>query len=190
MANKVLYGIKNVYYAVATDDGTGTLTYATPVHMPGARSVALSASGDRLDWAADNVTYFSLNGNSGYEGDLVLALIPDSFLTDCLGEVADAKGFLVERSDAKPKEFALMFQFEGDESAVRHCFYRCTASRPEIGSETVDGQPEPHEQTITIRAMARINDEVVKSRCPQSAATAYNAWFTAVQEPTAITPGE
>lgn len=186
MANKVLYGIKNVYYAVATDDGTGTLTYGTPVHIPGARSIALSSSGDRLDWHADNVTYFTMNGNDGYEGDLVIALIPDSFKVDCLGETLDTKGFYVERSTDQPSEFALMFQFEGDESAVRHCFYRCTASRPEVGNETVEESPEPHEETITIRAFARINDNVVKARCPQSASTPYNAWFTAVQEPTTV----
>ena len=44
--NKVFFGIKNVYYAVATDDGTGALTYATPVAIPGARSIGLSASGE------------------------------------------------------------------------------------------------------------------------------------------------
>lgn len=188
MSNKVLYGIQDVYYAVATDDGNGNLTYNTPVHIPGARSIALSASGDRTDWPADNVPYFVLNGNSGYEGDLAIALIPDSFRTDILGETLDSKGFVVERSDDKQKEFALLFQFEGDEHAVRHCFYRCTASRPEVGSETVDGQPEPHEETITIRAMPRVSDKVVKARAEYSSSTtsSYALWFSAVQDPTPV----
>jgi len=187
MANKVIYGICNVYYAKATDDGTGTLTYATPVHIPGARSISLSASGDQLNWAADNVTYFSMAGDDGYEGDLTMAIIPDDFKKDILGETLDAKGFYVERSGSSKSEFALLFQFEGDDKAVKHCLYRCTASRPAVNGNTVDGSPEPSEETITLRVMPRINDKVVKARAPYTASTtsSYATWFSAVQEPTA-----
>ena len=43
------------------------------------------------------------------------------------------------------------------------------------------------EQTITITAMARINDKVVKAACPYDAdaQSSYQTWYTAVQEPTA-----
>lgn len=185
MANKVKYGIKNVYYAVATDDGTGALTYATPVAIPGARSLSLSASGDTTNWYADNVVYFSTNTNSGYEGDLEVALLPDSFRTDVLGEVLDEKGFYIEKSNVVGKEFALMFQFEGDDSATRHVMYRCTASRPEVSGSTVEDSIEPQTETVTITSMPRISDNVVKAKCPASAETPYNAWFASVQEPTA-----
>lgn len=187
MANKVFYGIENVYYAVATAGPGGALTYSTPVPIPGARSITLSSSGDSTAWHADNVTYFATNANNGYEGDLVVALLPDSFKTDVLGQVDDAKGFFVEKSDATPKEFALLFQFQGDENAIRHCMYRCTASRPEVSSSTVEDTIEPNEQTITITAMPRITDKVVKAECPfdDDASSAYQTWFTAVQEPTA-----
>lgn len=187
MANKVFYGIKNVYYAKATDDGNGNLTYATPVAIPGARSISLSASGDSTDWYADNVSYFATFANNGYEGDLVVAMLPDSFKQDILGETLDTKGFYVETSDVTTSEFALLFQFEGDDKAVRHCLYRCTASRPDVASSTVEASIEPQEETLTIRAMPRIADGVVKARAPYTAATtsAYATWFAAVQEPTA-----
>ena len=185
MANKVKFGIKNVYYAVATEGTGGALTYDTPVAIPGARSISLSASGDTSSWYADNVNYFSTAANNGYEGDLTVALIPDSFRVDVLGEVLDTKGFYVESTNKPTVEFALMFQFEGDESATRHCLYRCTATRPQVNSATVEETIEPQEETITITAMPRINDGVIKSRCPASATTPYSAWFTSVQEPTA-----
>ena len=185
MANKVKYGIKNVYYAVATEGTGGVLTYGTPVAIPGARSISLSASGETSNWYADNVVYFSTAANNGYEGDLAVALVPDSFRVDVLGEVLDTKGFYVEETNKPTVEFALLFQFEGDESATRHCFYRCTATRPQVNSATVEETIEPQEETITITAMPRINDNVIKSRCPASATTPYSAWFTAVQEPTA-----
>lgn len=184
MANKIKYGLSNVYYAVATDDGTGTLTYATPVAWKGAVSLSLDASGDKNDFYADNVIYYTTTANNGYEGDLETALIPDSFRTDVLGETADTKGFNVEYADAKPKEFALLFQFEGDDKATRHCLYRCVASRPGVNGQTKEEAIEPQTESVTITAMPRISDNVVKAKCPYTATTPYNAWFSTVQEPT------
>lgn len=185
MANKVQYGIKNVYYSVITVGTGGALSYGTPVAIPGARSISLSASGENTKWYADDNVYFSTNANNGYEGDLVVALIPDSFRTDVLGEVLDDKGFYVEKTDATTVEFALLFEFSGDQNATRHCMYRCTASRPDVAGNTVEETIEPQEQTITITAMPRLADQVVKASCPASATTSYAAWFTTVQEPTA-----
>lgn len=185
MANKVKYGLKSCYFApVSATAADGTLTYGEPVALPGAVSIALSAQGSSDPFYADNVVYFQSTANNGYEGDLELALIPDEFRTAILGEVLDTKGFYVESSNATATEFALLFQFEGDESATRHCFYRCTASRPEVSGQTTEDSITPQTETITITAMPRINDQVVKSRCPASA-TPYANWFTAVQEPTA-----
>lgn len=186
MANKIKYGLKNVYYAIATDDGTGTLTYDTPVAWKGAVNLSLDAQGDTNNFYADNIIYWTGTANSGYQGDFECALIPDSFKTDVLGEDLDDKGFYVERSGAPTVEFALLFQFEGDETATRHCLYRCTASRPAVNGATVEESIEPQTESITITAMARINDEVVKSRCPQTSAS-YNTWFDAVVEPTTTT---
>lgn len=187
MPNKIEYGIENVYYAKATDDGNGNLTYDTPVALPGARSISLSASGEQTKWYADNIVYFASDNNNGYEGDLVVANIPESFRTDILGEVLDTKGFYVESADKPTVEFALMFEFKGDANAVRYAMYRCTVSRPDVASSTVEDSIEPNEQTLSIVAMPRISDKVVKSKCPYDADpdSAYAKWFTAVQEPTA-----
>ena len=185
MANKIKYGISKCYYAVATDDGTGTLSYGNPVALPGAVSISAEAQGDSNNFFADNIIYFSSTANNGYQGDLELALLPDSFRTDVLGETLDAqKGFYIEKANAPTVEFALLFQFEGDESATRHCFYRCTASRPATSGSTKEESIEPQTESITITAMPRINDQLVKSRCP-STASAYANWFTAVTEPSA-----
>ena len=189
MANKIKYGLKNVYYAVATDDGTGTLTYTTPVAWKGAVSLSLDAQGDTNTFYADNVQYFTSTANNGYQGDFESALIPDTFRTNVMGETLDAKGMYVEKADAKPKEFALLFQFEGDENATRHCLYRCSASRPSVAGNTKEESIDPQTETLTITAMARINDDVVKARCPYTSSTtsSYATWFDAVVEPT-VTP--
>lgn len=186
MANKIKYGIQNVYYAKATDDGTGTLTYATPVAWKGAVSLSLDAQGDMNPFYADNIVYFTTTANNGYSGDFESALIPDSFRKDILGEVLDAKGFYVENADQKAAEFALLFQFEGDDKATKHCLYRCIATRPATNGSTKEDSIDPQTETIQITAMPRISDHLVKSRCPYTSSTSssYATWYSAVQEPT------
>lgn len=185
MANKVKYGLKNVYYAVATEGEGGALTYGTPVRWPGAVSLSLDAQGELSTFRADNTDYWKGNSNSGYEGDFESALIPESFRTDVLGEVADQTTGIVAEYAGKPTvEFALLFQFEGDENATRHCLYRCVATRPSVSGQTTEAAIEPQPETITISAMPRISDDLVKSRA-LATASAYANWFTSVQEPAA-----
>ena len=182
MANKIKYGISKCYFAVATDDGTGALTYGTPVAMPGAVSLSLDAQGDMNTFYADNIAYFTSSANNGYQGDLEVAMLSDDFRKDILGETEDTNGLLVELADAPTVEFALLFQFETDENAIRHCMYRCTASRPAVASSTKEESIEPQTETITITAMPRINDHVVKAKCLSTSAK-YATWFSEVAEP-------
>ncbi len=193
MANKVKYGLSNCHYAVITEtttNGVTSYTFGTPVAMPGAVNLSLDQDGDTNKFRADNIDYYTSISNNGYSGDLELALVPTSFLTDVMGEEADStNGLQFELADAKPKAFALLFQFEGDESATRHVLYNCKATRPTLASQTTDTTIEPVTETINITATS-LNlsvggtvKPVVKSRCP-STASAYANFFTAVQVPT------
>lgn len=185
--NKVEYGLCNVYYAVITgyDTETKKYTYGTPIPIPGGVSVTFSASGDSNPFYADNITYFNVKTNAGYEGDLEIALIPDSFRINVLGE-EEIDGMLVENSDAQGKEFALMFQFDGDASGRRHIFYRCSSGRPDIASSTKEGSTTPNTNKLTITCMARENDHYIKSSLLEvKNPTRYSNWNTQVQEPIA-----
>lgn len=188
MANKVKYGLSNCYYAVL-DESNGT--YGTPVAMPGAVNLSLDQEGETSTFRADNMDYYVGVSNNGYSGDFELALIPDSFLTDVMGEVKDAtNGLQYELADAKPKAFALLFQFEGDVNAVRHVLYNCKASRPTLASQTTDTTIEPVTETINLTAIAELmtvggeQKPVVKAKC-EPTDTAYTNFFTTVQTPTA-----
>ena len=187
--NKIKYGIKNCYYAVATISTTGTATYSTPVALPGAVSLSLDAQGDTSKFYADNIVYFTTVANNGYEGDLELAKVPDTFLTDCLGFIRDASGVLVEDAGANPAHFALMFQFEGDVNAKRTVLYNCVASRPQIAGSTKEESIEPETESISITATtvynAVLNKDLVKASCTEtSASAAYNGWLSAVYQTT------
>ena len=49
--------------------------------MPGAVSIALDPNGEPESFYADGIEYYIIANNMGYDGDLELALIPESFLS-------------------------------------------------------------------------------------------------------------
>jgi phi13 family phage major tail protein len=189
MANKIKYGLKNVHYAVATIASDGSATYGTPVAFPGAVSLSLEPQGENTPFYADNITYWTGNGNNGYEGDLEMALITDSFKEEILGYVKDQKDVYFEDKGSQAIHFALLFQFEGDDKATKHVMYNCTCTRPNAAGETVGESVEPATETVTITAKsiynADLEKDIVKAEAgPASDTTVYEAWESAVYLPT------
>ena len=188
--NKVKYNLKNVHAAILTKGDDGTYTYAKPVAIPDAVSLSLDAEGESNPFYADGVVYFRSTSNNGYSGDLEMALIPEWFRTDILQEEKDSNGVLIERSDiTESVYFALLFEFDGDQKAIRHVMYNCTASRPTIESQTKESSIEPGTETLSITADPR-EDGLVKSRTGDETTTAtYNNWYKNVYVPSATTGG-
>lgn len=195
-ANKVRYNLKNVYYAPMTGGDVaadGTATYDTPVKWPGAVSISLDPEGETSPFYADGIVYFQTNANNGYSGDLEMALIPDDFRKDVMGDIEDGKGVLVEDKDASPVHFALLFEFDGDQKEIKHVLYNCVVARASIEGETTEDTIEPGTETLTLTATsvynAALTTNIVKARSAEDTdAEAYAAWNTAVYQPTAPTP--
>lgn len=190
MANKVKFGLKNVYYAIATiDASTNTATYGTPVQWLGAVKMSLDAQGDETKFRADNIDYWIGNANNGYSGTFESALIPDDFKEDVLGFIKDGNDVLVEDAGAPTVHFALTFQFEGDDKATRHVLYNVTCNRPSIAGQTTDQTIEPQTETVTFTAIpihnATLNADIVKASCSETQSTQYSAWNTTIYSPTA-----
>lgn len=97
--------------------------------------------------------YYVINNNCGYDGDLELALIPESFRTDVLKETLDSKGVLIENSEVELAAFALLFEFDGDQKHIRHVLYNCSASRPGIEGKTNEDSKEVQTEELSLKAV-------------------------------------
>ena len=65
--NKVKFNIRNVHYAKLTIGEDGSITYSTPVAMPGAVSLSLDPNGEPSVFYADGYAYYTISNNQGYE---------------------------------------------------------------------------------------------------------------------------
>ncbi len=181
--NKVKFNIRNVHYAKLTVADDGSYSFGTPVPMPGAVSLALDPNGEPSIFYADGYAYYTISNNQGYEGDLELAMVPDSFRTDILKETMDKNKVLVEDASVATEKFALLFEFDGDINKIRHVIYNCSATRPNIESATKEDEIEIKTETLTITA-SPLQDGLVKSKTTDTTTnTAYNAWYDEVYIP-------
>lgn len=183
--NKVKFNICNVHYAPITKGEDGSVSYATPVPMPGAVSISMDPTGEPESFYADGVEYYVINNNQGYDGDLELAMIPESFRTEILKEEQDANNVLVENSQSETGSFALLFEFDGDIKKIRHVLYNCSASRPSIASKTNEDSKEVQTETLTVKARPLANGYVKAKTGDSTSEATYKDWYKTVYEPTA-----
>lgn len=182
MAEKITYGIKNVYYAPIVVSEGGVVTYGVPAALPGASEISLSTVGNPLSVYADNIVYAKFSVNNGYEGNLSVYSIPDAFARDHLGYKIDGNGVLVEDSTAVLADFALLFEFNTDTAKTkRSVLYSVSASRPEINSTTKEDSIDPQPLSIPLTASPAFDTEYVKASVVGDSSNAtWAGWFSSV----------
>ena len=181
--NKVKYNLKNAHYAMLHIAQDGTVSYDTPIAIPGAVSISLDANGEPENFYADGVAYYVINNNMGYDGDLELAMIPESFRVDALNETLDDNNVLIENANTELNPFALLFEFDGDVKHIRHVLYNCSASRPGIEGQTNEESREVQTETLTIKATP-LASGVVKAKTGNTTdSSVYNNWYGSVYMP-------
>lgn len=179
MADKVKFGIKNVHYAVLTDEATPT--YETPVPIPGAVSFSLEANGDTSPFYADNMQYFVTVANNGYTGDLEVALFPESFLSDIFGYTTSTTDKVVtENATVQPKSFALLFEEAGDAAGTKFVLYNCTCTRPSRSLATTTETTEPQTQTVSVTASPLADGRTMAYTGDESPENVRTGWYESV----------
>ena len=143
-----------------------------------------------VNFAADGIEYYIIANNMGYDGDLELALIPESFRTDVLKEEADSNEVLVENANVETGAFALLFEFDGDARKIRHVLYNCSASRPKIEGKTNEESREVQTEILTVKARPMADGYVKAKTGNQTAKATYEDWYKTVYLPTpkTVTP--
>ena len=181
--NKVKYNLKNVHYALLSIAEDGTISYGTPVPIPGAVSIGLDANGEPSNFYADGYAYYTISNNMGYEGDLEIAMVPESFRVDVLKEELDTNKVLVENANVETANFALLFEFDGDVKKIRHVLYNCAASRPSIESQTNEDEIEVQTETLSLKATPLANGYVKAKTGDDTTEKIYTDWYKAVYMP-------
>ena len=184
MANKVKFGLKNVHYALLTE-GTEGDTYGTPVAIPGAVNMSLEPVGEDTEYIADDIEYYTSAGNNGYDGDLEIAIVPESFEEDVLGEVEDAKKVAFETIAAAQIPFALLFEINGDAKARRWALYKCFAKRPKLEA-TATVNKDPKSATLSLKSRPNSAGHPLAHTKDTTDATVYGSWYTAVHAYTEV----
>ena len=187
MGNKVKFNLCNAHYAPIEAGENGESTFGIPVALPGAVSISLDPHGEPDSFYADGIEYYIINNIMGYDGDLELAMIPESFRTDILKEETDANKVLVENCNSETGSFALLFEFDGDVKKIRHVLYNCSASRPKIESKTNEESKEVQTETLTIKARPLASGYVKAKTGDSTTQAVYDKWYEAVYMP-ASTP--
>lgn len=180
MADKVKFGVRQVHYALKTTSG-----YSTPVAMPGAVSLSMSPAGDLTSFYADDIRYFVTMANNGYDVDLELAYVPESFLQDIMGMTKDGTAkTLYEKADVQPNPFALLFEEEGDTTGTKFVLYNCIANRPNRQLNTKEDSVNPQTQSLTITASPLTSGEIYAQTASDTTTTMLNGWYSSVWQHT------
>lgn len=178
--NKIKYGLKNVHYAKVLEHPDGTVTYMTPIPLPGAVTLALKANVEKTAIPADDdPEYAIIYDNKGYDGDLEVQVLPDDFRVTVLGEGTDSNGVQFESNCGVQSKIALLFEIAGDKNKVRHVMYNCSVTKPDIESSTRGDKIENKADKLTFTASPSKDGGHVKAKV-DATNPKYDTWFDAV----------
>lgn len=184
MANKVEFGISNLYVGTYTVGTTGSVTMGTPYHQAGAISFSPEEQSESNNFYADNVIYWSGYSGGTFEGDLEVAKFDDTFKTQFLGYIQKASdgGLAVVKNATKPKVY-IAFQVEGDAESRRIIMYNCSLGGITREYATEEESIEPATETIAV-TVAGDNKTGISMVSYNQATSGYSTLFTNPPAPT------
>ncbi|NIK10925.1 major tail protein [Alkalibacillus almallahensis] len=183
-------GLKDIYYAIITDDtDTAGTTYGEPKRMGGAMTANIQPTFNSADLRSDDgvaetaesrgVTTVSVNTDD---------LSPE-VQSDIYGKKINNDGALVDSQDDRPPYLALMFRAEKANGSYRYTvLYRGKFTPPEINYETKQETPAFQTPTTEGRFLPRKSDGKFGAQVDEDDdnvdATITDSWFDAPYEET------
>lgn len=183
MANKVEFGISNLYVGTYSVDTTGSVTMGTPYHQAGAVSFSPEEQSESNTFYADNVVYWSQYTGGTYEGDLEVAKFDDAFKTAYLGYISKSDGGIANVKNAVKPNVYIAFQVEGDAESRRVIMYNCSLGGITREYATTEDAIEPATETIAV-TVAGDNKTGISMVSYNKTATGYSTLFTNPPAPT------
>ena len=150
MANKVEFGISNLYVGTYTVGEGGTATLGTPYHQKGAISFSPEENSEQNSFYADNIVYWSGYSGGSIEGDLEAAMFDDEFKTQFLGYRTLTSGGLANVKNATKPNVYVAFQVEGDAESRRVILYNCALGAITREYATIEDTKEPATETLAV----------------------------------------
>lgn len=148
---KVQFGLSDVHYAILKENQN---EYETAVALPGAVNLSVDLEGETNKFYADNGAYAVFETNSGYTGELELAMVPEAVYTELLGYIKNASDEIVETTTAKEVHFGLSFRIETNAgTSIAFRYFNCTLSRPSLAHSTTSESTDPTTQKLAINFM-------------------------------------
>ena len=153
MANKVEFGISNLYVGTYSLTTAGSVTLGTPYHQAGAVSFSPEEQSEDNNFYADNIIYWAGYSGGTFEGDLEVAKFDDAFKTQFLGYTAIANGGIAIRKNVKKPSLYVMFQVEGDAESRRIIMYNVASGVITREYATTEDTTEPATETLSLRVI-------------------------------------
>lgn len=182
MANKVMFGVSNLYvglYEVAND---GTVTLGTPVHVPGTVNITMEAESEENSFYADNVKYWTGYSDNGYTGEIENALFDDTFKTTFMNYIQLDDGGIAQIKGQKNKQVFFIFQADGDQENRRMIVYNVALGQINREYATIEDSIEPQTATLPFTVNGDNATGITKvSYAPTDAA--YDTLFTSPPTP-------
>ena len=177
MANKVEFGISNLYVGTYSVNTQGAVTMGTPYHQAGAKSFSPEENAESNKFYADNVVYWAGYTGGTFEGDLEVAKFDDTFKKQYLGYIQKGDGGIgVVKNATKPNVY-IAFQVEGDAESRRIIMYNCSLGGITREYSTEEESIEPATETIAV-TVAGDNKTGVSMVSYGQTATGYSTLFT------------
>ncbi len=185
MSEMVNFGLSNVHFS-SLEFASGAYTFQTPEAHPGSINLKMDANFETTEVYADNTIYYVTKNNKGYDCALEVVMLKEDFEKKYLGFKTTADGEIVETSDGKFKDFALLFQVETDEQPNKYILYRNSITKkPSYEFKTLEDKTEIATVTIEFKSLPLMDgSKAIKAKCPPTAKNYATYFTTAPKSPT------